>query len=56
MLCCGNKVVDQFADILDKTSTIYGSDVRVHYSGGIMSDRQLLKPNNGTLVKRKGKR
>ncbi len=49
-------VVDQFAEILDKTSTIYGSDVRVYYSGGKMSDQQLLKHNNGTLVKRNGKR
>lgn len=45
-----------FADILDKTSTIYGSDVRVYYSEGKMSDQQLLKHNNGNLVKQNGKR
>jgi RHS repeat-associated protein len=49
-------VVEQFAEILDETSTIYGSDVRVYYPGGKVSDKDLLKKNNGNLVKRKGKK
>lgn len=32
-------VVDQFAKILDKKSEIYGSDVRVQYNGGVMTNQ-----------------
>ena len=49
-------VVDQFAKILDKKSEIYGSDVRVQYNGGVMTNQQLLKESNGTVVSKKGER
>ena len=47
-------VVDQFAEILDKTSTVYGSNVRVFYSGGVRTDPQLLAPNKGEIITKKG--
>ncbi len=47
--------VAQFQEILDENSTIYGSDVRVYYSGGVVSDENLVKKNDGKIVKRKGK-
>lgn len=46
--------VEQFSEILDEKSTVYGSDVRVYYSGGVMSDSDLLKKNGGTIVEKKG--
>ena len=35
---------------LDKESVIKGSNVRVQYDGGIRSNKQLLKENNGKEV------
>jgi RHS repeat-associated protein len=46
--------VTQFTEILDEKSTVYGSDVRVYYSGGVMSDSDLVKKNNGNIVEKKG--
>ncbi len=46
--------VTQFQEILDEKSTIYGSDVRVYYSGGVVTDENLVKKNKGNIVKRKG--
>lgn len=47
-------VVEQFGEILDPTSEIYGSDVRVQYNGGVMKDSDLVKLNNGRIVKING--
>jgi predicted RND superfamily exporter protein len=46
--------VTQFQEILDEKSNIYGSDVRVYYSGGVVTDENLVKKNKGNIVKRKG--
>ena len=43
-------IVKQFAKILDKESVIKGSNVRVQYDGGIRSNKQLLKENNGKEI------
>jgi hypothetical protein len=43
-------IVKQFSKILDKKSEIHGSDVRVWFDGGVMSNKQLLKQNNGNEV------
>ena len=50
-----SSVVDQFAKILDKKSMVVGSDVRVHYNGGVMTNRQLLAENKGREVKKHGR-
>ncbi len=50
-----SSVVDQFTEILDKKSNIYGSDVRVNYPGGVVNDKQLVKENNGNIIHKKGK-
>lgn len=42
--------IKQFSEIVDKRSNIYGSDVRVYYSGGVVTDRQLVKKNNGKII------
>jgi RHS repeat-associated protein len=47
-------LVEQFVKLLDEKSTIHGSDVRVQYSGGVMTDDQLLKENKGRTVTKKG--
>lgn len=46
--------VTQFSEKLDSKSTVYGSDVRVYYPGGIVSDSELVKKNNGKIVEKKG--
>jgi RHS repeat-associated protein len=47
--------VENFAEILDVNSTVYGSDVRTNYSkAGVMSDTELLESNKGKIVERKG--
>lgn len=38
-------IINQFSDILDKKSTIHGSNVRVVYPGGVARDQKLLKQN-----------
>ena len=43
-------IIRQFADILDKKSTIHGSDVRVFYPGGVAADKSLLRKNNGNII------
>ena len=43
-------IIKQFADILDETSEIHGSDVKVQYDGGVRSNKQLLEQNNGREV------
>lgn len=45
--------VKQFAEILDKESTILGSDVRVGYLGGVRKDEELInyKGTDGQEVK-----
>ncbi len=43
-------IIKQFSKILDKKSVIRGSDVRVQYNGGVMTDEQLVKENNGNIV------
>jgi RHS repeat-associated protein len=48
-------VIDQFADKIDSNSTVKGSDVRVYYPGGVVSDQQLVAPNKGTIVEIKGR-
>lgn len=49
-----DSIVDQFANILDKTSVIYGSNVRTFFGGGVQSDEQLLKKNGGKQIKKYG--
>ena len=49
-----DSVVDEFSEILDEESTINGSNVRVQYEGGVMSDEELLKENDGEIVTKKG--
>jgi hypothetical protein len=49
-------VIRQFADILDKKSTINGSNVRVVYPGGVARDQKLLEPNKGKIITINGNR
>ena len=49
-----DSVAKDFAEILDDKSTIKSSDVRVEYSGGVLTDEQLVKPNNGNVIERSG--
>lgn len=49
-------LVDQFVKLLDEKSTIQGSNVRVQYNGGVMTDEQLVRENNGKIVTKKGTR
>jgi len=49
-------VIKQFAGILDTKSTIKGADVRVYFPGGVVSDKQLVKPNNGNIITINGTR
>lgn len=44
----------EFEQIVDENSKIYSSDVKVEYSVGVVSDEQLVKPNNGNIVESKG--
>lgn len=46
--------MEQFSKILDPTSVIYGSDVKVKYNGGIMSDSNLVSHNKGHIIKING--
>ena len=46
--------VTQFQEILDENSNIYGTDVRVYYPGGIVSDEKLVEKNKGKIEHRKG--
>ena len=48
-------IIKQFSKILDKTSEIRGSNVKVQYNGGVMTNQQLLKENNGKEVIINGK-
>ncbi len=43
-------IIKQFANILDKKSEIHGSNVRVQYNGGVMTNEELLKENNGKEI------
>ena len=47
-------VIKQFADILDRKSIIHGSNKRVVYTGGVMSDQGLLKKNKGSIITIRG--
>jgi len=40
---------------LDRTSQIFGSDVRVFFGVGVRTDAELLKKNGGKQIKRNGK-
>ena len=40
---------------LDRTSQIFGSDVRVFFEVGVRTDAELLKKNGGKQIKRNGK-
>jgi hypothetical protein len=51
-----DSVVDQFAEKLDPTSTVNGSDVRTQFDGGKRTDKELLKANKGTQVTKKGEK
>lgn len=51
-----DSVVDKFQNKVDEKSTIHGSNVRVQYDGGVRTDEQLLKENNGKIITVKGKR
>lgn len=56
-------VIDQFSNILDIKSIIYGSDVKIGYMGGVRTDNQLVKYKgtdgkqvNGHVVQINGKK
>ncbi len=49
-----DSAVTQFAEILDQNSTVYGSNVRTFYPGGVAKDAELLKKNKGAIIVRKG--
>ena len=49
-------IIRQFADILDKKSTIHGSNVTVFYPGGVARDQKLLEKNNGKIITIHGNR
>jgi hypothetical protein len=49
-------IIRQFADILDKKSTIHGSNVRVEYPGGVARDLKLLEKNKGKIITINGNR
>jgi len=51
-----DSVVDQFAEKVDPTSTVNGSDVRTYFPGGARTDTELLKKNNGTQITKKGEK
>jgi RHS repeat-associated protein len=51
-----DSVVDKLQSKVDGKSTVNGSSVRVQYDGGVVSDEQLVKPNNGKIVTVKGKK
>jgi RHS repeat-associated protein len=46
--------VTQFQDLVDDKSTVKGSSVRVQYDGGVRNNSQLVKPNDGKVIKRTG--
>jgi RHS repeat-associated protein len=48
--------VDKFSEIVDKKSTVNGSDVRVNYDGGVKTDKQLLEHNKGKIISKSGKK
>ena len=43
-------IIRQFSDILDKKSTIHGSNVRVVYPGGVARDQKILEQNKGKIT------
>jgi len=49
-----DSAVTQFQEILDITSRIFGSEVRVQYNGGEQTDEQLLRENQGEIIQRNG--
>ena len=53
--CLEKSIVDQFAKKVDRTSQIFGSNVRVFFEGGVRTDAELLKKNGGKQIKRNGK-
>ena len=52
----GRSVIQKFANNLDKQSVIQGSNVRVTYPGGVVSDSKLVQKNNGSIVTINGTR
>ena len=44
----------QFRAIVDSKSDVYSTDVRVFYPGGVVTDEQLVKKNNGKIIHEKG--
>lgn len=50
-----SSIVDKFRKILDKKSTVIGSNVRVYYSGGVVNNTQLLSKNKGKPIEKHGK-
>ena len=42
-----DSIITQFQEILDVTSVIWGTDVRVQYGGGVMTDPKLVEENKG---------
>jgi RHS repeat-associated protein len=49
-----DSAVEQFSEILDKTSNVYGSNVKTYYPGGVATDEELLKKNHGKIILSKG--
>jgi RHS repeat-associated protein len=49
-------IIRQFADILDKKSTINGSNVTIWYPGGVAADKSLLRKHNGKIITINGTR
>jgi RHS repeat-associated protein len=48
-------VVDDFANRVDSKSTVKGSSVKVDYSGGVLTNQQLLRTNKGKEITKHGK-
>lgn len=51
-----DSAVTQFKEILDDKSRVYGTDVRVFYPGGKVSDEKLVEKNKGKIISKKGEK
>jgi RHS repeat-associated protein len=49
-----DSVVDKFQRKVDDKSTINGSNVKTQYDGGVRTDEQILKENEGKIITVKG--
>jgi hypothetical protein len=47
-------VVDQFTELIDSDSTVKGTNVRTFFEGGVRTDQELIKKNNGLIIEKNG--